>query len=149
MVINLNNFSSTKDYDIDLRQKDVGGGKITKEQIDAIKKYPNAKSIIISGLEQKTFEYFISKYGNQFQAMSFWKNKGVEDLSLLSELDNIEFITYFFNQKATKLWDMRNNKALKGLEIDDFTRLYAIDEIEYAPALEVFNIGNAVWSKMK
>lgn len=149
MIINIDNFSGTKGYDIDLRQKDVGGGKITKEQIDSIKQYPDANSIIISGLEQKTFEYFINEYGRQFQAISFWKNKGVEDLSLLSELEHIEFITYFFNQKATKLWDMSNNKELKGLEIDDFSKLHSIDEIEYAPNLEVFNIGNAVWSKMQ
>lgn len=64
-------------------------------------------------------------------------------------MEHIEFITYFFNQKATKLWDMSNNKALKGLEIDDFSKLHSIDEIEYAPNLEVFNIGNAVWSKMQ
>ena len=149
MRINIDNFSGTKGYDIDLRQKEVGGGRITIEQIDAIRQYPDAKSIIISGLEQKTFEYFISEYGNQFQSISFWKNKSVENLSMLSELEHIEFITYFFNQKVTKLWDMRKNKKLKGLQIDDFTRLHTIDEIEYAPALEVFNIGNAVWSKMK
>ena len=149
MIITIDNFSGTKGYDIDLRQKDVGGGKITKEQIDSIRQYPDAKSIIISGLEQKTFEYFINEYGKQFQAISFWKNKGVEDLSLLSELEHVEFITYFFNQKTTKLWDMSNNKELKGLEIVDFTKLHSIDEIQYAPALEVFNIGNAVWAKMQ
>lgn len=93
MSINNDNFSSTDGYDIDLRQEDVSGGKITIEQIDTIKQYPEAKSIIISGLEQKTFDYFINKYGKQFQAISFWKNKGVKDLSLLSELEQIEYIT--------------------------------------------------------
>ncbi len=149
MSINLNNFSGTNGYDIDLRQKEVGGGKITIQQIDTIRQYPNAKSIIISGLEQKTFEYLINEYGKQFKAISFWKNKGVKDLSLLSELEEIEYITYFFNQKATKLWKMSNNKALKGLELDDFTKLHSIEEIKDAPALEVFNIGNVVWSKME
>lgn len=149
MSINNDNFSSTDGYDIDLRQEDVSGGKITIEQIDTIKQYPEAKSIIISGLEQKTFDYFINKYGKQFQAISFWKNKGVKDLSLLSELEQIEYITYFYNQKATKLWNMSNNKTLKGLELDDFTKLHSVDEIKDAPALEVFNIGNAVWNKMQ
>lgn len=36
-------------------------------------------------------------------------------------------------------------QKLRGLQIDDFTRLHTINGIEYAPALEVFNIGNAVW----
>ena len=122
MSINIDNFSSTNGYDIDLRQKDVDGGKITIEQIDTIRQYPDAKLIIISGLEQKTFEYLINEYGKQFKVISFWKNKGVEDLSSLSELVEIEYITYFFNQKATKLWNMSTNKALKGLELDDFTK---------------------------
>ncbi len=37
MSINIDNFSSTNGYDIDLRQKDVDGGKITIEQIDTIR----------------------------------------------------------------------------------------------------------------
>jgi len=149
MSINIDNFSGTDGYDIDLRQKDVSGGKITVEQIDSIKQFPKANSIIISGLEQNTFDYFISEYGNQFKAISFWKNKDVKDLSILSGLEQIEYITYFYNQKATNLWDMSNNKSLKGLELDDFSKLHSVDEIKDAPILEVFKIGNAVWDKMQ
>ena len=36
MRINIDNFSGTKGYDIDLRQKEVGGGRITIEQIDSM-----------------------------------------------------------------------------------------------------------------
>ena len=50
------------------------GKKEEKEQIDNIKKYPHAKSVIVSGLYQDTFEYFIDNYGKQFEAITFWKN---------------------------------------------------------------------------
>ncbi|MCR4611161.1 MAG: hypothetical protein K5644_04605 [Lachnospiraceae bacterium] len=39
------------------------------------------------------------------------------DLSPLSKLNGIKFINYFFNQKATSLWDMSGNKSLIGLSI--------------------------------
>ncbi|MCT4687014.1 hypothetical protein [Vallitalea sp.] len=46
---------------IDLRQNDVSGGNCSKEDIDLISNYPNAKKIIISGLKQEVFDYFIDK----------------------------------------------------------------------------------------
>ena len=82
MKVNIDNYDwpSFELYDINLVQKEVGGGIISKEQIDCIRNFPNAESIIISGLKQDTFDYFVSNYGNQFRAISFWKNKLVNDL---------------------------------------------------------------------
>ena len=143
------NSSSFEYFDINLVQKEVDGGIVQKEQIDSIKEYPEAKSIIISGLKQDTFSYFIQKYGNQFETISFWKNKMVSDLSELGTLRNIKYINYFFNQKATTLWNMKENKNLIGLGIYDFSKLHSIDKIQTAENLEVFRLGNMVWSKME
>ena len=85
-MVDIENFSSSSFdiFDIILVQKEVDGGSISVDQIDeAIGNYPNAKSIVISGLKQDTFDYFVRKYGQQFEAISFWKNKLVENLSLL------------------------------------------------------------------
>ena len=84
-MINISNFTdpSPELFDLNLCQKEVDGGMINYHQIDEIEKYPDAKTIIISGLRQETFEYFVTKYANQFEAISFWKNKLVEDISLL------------------------------------------------------------------
>ena len=48
---------------------DVGGGKLTREEIDRLAAYPQLDTIRISGLRQDTFEYFIAKYGKQFKRM--------------------------------------------------------------------------------
>ena len=82
-MVTMDNFDSSSFdiYDINLVQKEVGGGVISFEQIDTIRNFPNAKSIIISGLKQDTFEYFLNTYGTQFQAITFWKNKDGSDLS--------------------------------------------------------------------
>lgn len=109
MKVNLSNFENYSDnlFDLSIVQRDVGGGTTSREQIDIIQEYPNAKSLIISGLNQESFEYLIQNYGNQFTAISFWKNKLITDLSPLSNLNELEYLHYFFNQRATKLWDMR------------------------------------------
>lgn len=43
---------------------------------------------------------------------------------------------------------MKRNFALKGLSINDFSKLHCIDDIAAAPNLEFFDFGNMVWDKM-
>lgn len=148
------------DFDYDKRKKkhnslwiheedmDVGGGKITIADIDKLKSYPNIDVVTISGLKQDTFEYFIRTYGKQFKAIRFFKNKFIEDLSLLGTLPQLEYIYFFFNQRVTALWDMTQNKSLTGLAIYDFSRLTSIKGVETAPSLKEFRIGNLVWNTM-
>lgn len=151
VMINMDNFDSPSFdiYDINLVQKEVDGGTISIEQIDTIRDFPEAKSIIISGLKQDTFEYFINTYGKQFQAISFWKNKTVSDLSVLSLLSDIEYISYFFNQKVMELWNMTNNKKLVGLSISDFRKLHSLKGIEKACNLMSLYVYDRVEAKMK
>lgn len=125
---------------------DVSGGKIDIEEIDRVADHPEAKSVCIFGLRQDTFEYFIRTYGRQFRYIRFFKNKSVEDWSLLGTLPELEGLYWFHNQKITKLWDMSKNYALKAVELSDFTKLHDLSGIEKAPALEWFGFGDAVWS---
>lgn len=127
---------------------DVSGGILEKAEIDDIRNHPEIDKIKIMGLKQDTFEYFIEKYGQQFKAIYFFKNKAVKDLSALSYLENIEFIGYFFNQGCNRLWDMSKNFALKGLAINDFSKLHNLDDIVTAPNLEFLDFGNMVWDKL-
>ena len=125
---------------------DVSGGKVCLEEIDRLASYPDAKSVTIFGLTQEAFEYFITKYGKQFRYINFFKDKRVEDWSLLSTLPELEGLYWYHNQKITKLWDMSRNYALMAVELSDFTRLHDISGIEKAPALEWFGFGDAIWS---
>jgi len=130
------------------KNMDISGGRLTIEEVDKIADFENHKDIItISGLTQETFEYFISKYGKQFRVIRFFKNKMVEDWSLLSTLPNLEYIYWFHNQRITKLWDMSNNTNLKAICLSDFSRLRKLDGIEKAPNLELFSLKDAVWDK--
>ena len=126
---------------------DVSGGRITKDEIDGIKEFPNATEIAISGLTQDTFEYFVENYGQQFQAIIFWKCPLVSSLKAMEDLDQVEYIVYFWNQRAEHLWDFSKTKALKGFCYDDFTRMHDISEVADAPALEDLRFGNRVEPK--
>lgn len=150
-MINMDNFDSPSFdiYDLNLVQKEVDGGTLSIEQIDSIRDFPDSKSIIISGLKQDTFEYFINTYGKQFHAITFWKNKTVSDLSALSLLSDIEYVSYFFNQKASELWDMTNNKKLVGLSISDFSKIHSLKGIEKACNLTSFYVYDRVDAKME
>lgn len=127
---------------------DISGGTISKEDIDKLKNYPDIDVVTVSGLHQDTFEYFIKTYGKQFKAIRFFKNKLVEDWSLLGTLTQLEYVYFFFNQRISSLWDMSRNFSLTNLCIEDFSRLSSIKKIETAPSLKEFRIGNAVWNKM-
>ena len=127
---------------------DIGGGKITIAAIDKLKNFPATAVVTISGLQQDTFEYFIKTYGKQLKAIRFFKNKFVEDLSLLGTLPQLEYVYFFANQRATALWDMTENTSLTALCISDFSRLTSIKGVETAPTLKEFRIGNAIWNTM-
>lgn len=127
---------------------DIGGGTISVEDIDKLKDYPDTDVVTISGLRQDTFEYFIKTYGHQLKAIRFFKNKFIEDWSLLGTLHQLEYLDFFVNHHISSLWDMSGNASLSGLCIQDFTKLSSIKGIETAPALKEFVIGNAIWDKM-
>ena len=124
---------------------DIGGGKISVGEIDVLAEHPEAEAVRITGLRQDTFEYFIKTYGRRLKAIEFFKNKLVEDWSLLGTLPELEYVYWFANQRIETLWDMSGNTALKGLCVSDFTRLHSIEGIQTAPALRYFCFKDAVW----
>ncbi len=126
---------------------DASGGRITKAEIDVIKEFPRATEIAISGLTQDTFEYFVENYGHQFKAVIFWKCPLVGSLKAMEYLDQVEYIVYFWNQRAEHLWDFSKTKSLKGFCYDDFTHMHDISEVADASALEDLRFGNRVWPK--
>jgi len=121
--------------------------RIAKAEIDVIQEFPNATEVAIAGLTQDTFEYFVENYGQQFKVIIFWKCPLVGSLKAMEYLDQVEYIVYFWNQRAEHLWDFSKTKALKGFCYDDFRRMHDISEIAGAPALEELQFGDRVWAK--
>lgn len=117
----------------------------TKDVIDNIKQ-SSSKHLHVLGLKQDSFEYLIDTYGDQFTRIDFDKCPLVNDLSKLSKLGNIESISYYWNQRAERLWDMSSNKKLKSLKLIDFTRIHQLDDLTTSNHLEDIEFGNEIWS---
>lgn len=134
-------------HQINLLESDASGGNISRATIDKIAEAKDKNILTISGLRQDTFEYLISTYGHLFRVINFWKCPRVEALSAIESLKNIEFITYFWNQKITRLWDFKCTPKLKGLSVEDFTKLHDLNDLAAASNLEELEFGDKIWAK--
>lgn len=138
--------NETNEKYLSLVQPSISGGRITYNDIDILKNKPNITEVKISGLTQDTFDYFVENYGQQFKVIHFWKCPLVSDFSKLEMLIDVEYLLFFWNQRATHLWDLSKNVNLKGISFDDFTRMHTLEEIPLAPALEELYFGDKVWN---
>lgn len=124
---------------------EIGGGKATAKDLEAIADSPDATAIPISGLDQGTFEHFVSAYGRQFTGIHFWKCPRIADLSPLQDLPQLTHVAYYWNQRTTRLWDLSETPNLRELHFEDFTRLNVLDDLANGSLLEDLIFGNAVW----
>lgn len=145
----IKNIGNEVPHQISLIEKDISGGKASKSTIDSLADIEGKHVLTVSGLKQDTFEYLISKYGNKFRTINFWKCPRVEDFSPIESLENIEYLTYFWNQRVVRLWDFKKTPKLKGLSFDDFTRLHDLSDLENAKNLSELWFGDKVWNKYK
>jgi hypothetical protein len=127
------------------RDRNISGGKMTLAEIDILKDRSDINKIMILGLNQQTFEYFIDTYGQRFEVINFFKCPLISDFSKLEKLENLKYVLFFWNQRAEQLWDMSNNRSLIGIKISDFSRLHHLDELAQSPHLEEVDFGDAVW----
>lgn len=132
---------------LSLVERDHPESRITRHELDTIGRFPTATEISVSGLTQDTFEYFIAQYGSQFRVINFWKCPLVHDLTAMESLPRIEYVVYFWNQRAERLWDLSRNTRLKGFGFDDFTRMHDLSQLTSAPALQELHFGDKVWTK--
>ena len=131
---------------IDLIQPELGGGRTTAGDLDAIAARPGATALRVSGLDQKTFERLVVRYGSQFDAIYFWKSGRIADLTPLESLPQLRLVAFYHNQRTTRLWDLRRTARLVGLQFENLTRLHALDDLETGRTLQELNFGDALWN---
>jgi hypothetical protein len=129
-----------------LVQSEIGGGRATETDLAAIDDRPDALALRVSGLDQATFETLITRYGTQFLAIDFFKCPRITDLSPLEDLPGLRLVEFFWNQRATRLWDLSRNPCLTGLRFEDFTRLHDLGDLRAGGSLQELEFGDAVWS---
>ena len=132
---------------LDLVLPDIGGGKRTLAELDAIGANRKATALRVSGLDQDSFEALVSRFGAQFSGLNFWKCPQISDLTPLEKLPNLTHVAFYWNQRATRLWDLSKTPNLRGLQFEDFSRLRDLGDVAKAASLNELRFGDAVWVK--
>jgi len=122
---------------------------VKDNNIDELKNYPKVKQLHITGLKQKDFDYFVERYADDYDFIYFFKCPLIKDLSKLSKLSNVKYISFYWNNKADRLWDMSKNKNLKGIFINDMSKLCNLKDIESGASLNEFHISGGMWKNAK
>lgn len=132
---------------LDLAQPEIGGGGPDPSKFSAIAEKPSAVALRVSGLDQAGFEQLISSHGTQFQAIEFWKCPRLEDLTPLEDLPELRMVSFYWNQRSPRLWNLTRTPKVTALRFEDFTRLHRLDDLSAGKALTELAFGDAVWSK--
>lgn len=101
-------------------------------QLDSV----TAKELYISGLTQKSLEYFVKHHAYKFLVISFTHCNSINAFSCLECLENLEYVIIDWNTKIDRLWNMKNNHRLRGICLEDCKKVVSFDEIKDAPYLE-------------
>ena len=83
----------------------------------------NKKILEICGMEQKSFEYFIEKYGEEYEFLSFFKCQLISDFSPLEKLKHLQGVSIYWNIRSSTLWDMSQNPTLAYLWLDSTKKI--------------------------
>lgn len=134
---------------VDLVLPQIGGGRLDPSDLAAIDADPGAKALRVSGLDQGTFEELVARHGERFSAIHFWKCPRIADLTPLEHLPGLRLVSFFWNQRAERLWDLTRTPQLTGLCLHDFTRLHDLRDLAAGSSLLELDIGDAVWDTLR
>lgn len=124
-----------------------GRGRSSAPPMEAIAEHPDARVLRICGLDQAAFERLVVGYGSQFSAIIFHGCQRVADLSPLEELPGLRLVSWQWNQRATRLWDLSRTPRLAGLKVEDFIHLHAMDDLQRGTSLEELVFGDGIASR--
>jgi hypothetical protein len=82
------------------------GSRLGESRLAVISKHPGARALRIGGLDQAGFEHLVARYGAQFSAIEFLGCQRIADLSPLEDLPGLRLVSWVWNQRATRLWNM-------------------------------------------
>ena len=101
----------------------VSKNKSTDDIDREMEKWKSRKILEICEISQKNFEYFIEKYGEEYEFLSFLWCPLISDFSPLEKLKHLQGVSFFWRTKADSLWDMSRNPKLEYLWFDTTKKL--------------------------
>lgn len=139
--------SAKEPWHVHMIAAEIGGGKLAPSDLSGIEQKPAASVLTISGLDQRTFECLVRDYGSRFVGIHFWKCPRIEDLTPLEDLSGLTHVAFYWNQRASRLWNFARTPQLRGLSFRDFTQLHDLGDLSTASSVSELVFGDAIWSK--
>ena len=97
---------------------------MSPDDVDYEMSFGKSKKILeICGMEQKSFEYFVEKYGEEYEFLSFFKCQLISDFSPLEQLKHLQGVSIYWNIRSSTHWDMSQNPALECLWLDSTKKI--------------------------
>ncbi len=138
------------EYSKDLSEVDVSSEDLAlfgdAKKIERIKEFPNIRRVWLNGANQKQFDQIISMV-NPIVFKGY--NLRVPNLELLQEFSKVEELSIEWNTKSESISALSNLKALKVLQIQDFTKVHDLGPIEGLVGLVALDISGGVWNTFK
>ncbi len=135
-------------WHVHLLQREMNGGRTSEADLAVLDEHPHMTALTISGLEQRSFESLVERFGARLTALHLWKCPRITDLTPLERLPGLTHLAMYWNQRATRLWNLAHTPALRGLYFTDFGKLNVLDDLATGSAsLETLEFGNANFSR--
>ena len=130
---------------LDVVLPQISGGKFSSGDLEVLEVPTGTTAVRISGLDQAAFEALVERHGKKFSGIDLWKCPRIQDFSPLEDLTGLEYLAIYWNQRATRLWDLSRTPNLSGLHFEDFTRLHDLEDLSRGGSLTELRFGDAVW----
>ena len=117
-----------------------------QQDIQEIAGLASASSVCLRNLSQDQFDEVCRTLHPQKLRVYHLKAK---DLGALEQQVQLETLSLEWNTKATSLWDLSKNTALKSLELTDFSKLSDLSAVAFATGLDDLHISGGFTSKIK
>ncbi|MFC4712997.1 leucine-rich repeat domain-containing protein [Planococcus dechangensis] len=105
--------------------------------IELLASFSNLKKLWIYSVNQQEFDQILSQVNPE---MLYIYNMRVENLSLLSNLTNLQTLSLEWNTKALSLWNISKNTRLNALSIEGFSKIRDIEPLMQAKKVEYLNL---------
>ncbi len=107
----------------------------------------NTEILEICGMNQESFEYFVTHYGKTYRYLSFFKCQLIRDFSPLEDLERLEEVSIWWNIRSDRLWNFSRNKSLRVLSFSDAVRMTRFpDLLRTSPTLEEVYIHGSMFN---
>jgi hypothetical protein len=132
---------------LDLVDPDVSPGRVHPRFFDAIEASPEVVAVRVYGLSQAGFEELMTRCGERLEAVDLWKCPRLADLSPFEAAPRLRVVSIYWNQRATRHWDVTRTPDLSSLRLWDFTRLHQLDDLASSSSLRELDFGDVIWPK--